>query len=115
MGKDKDPKTEKAIRDVEITPGMMEALKRQKTISYLAHSYVFMGDKGLPIDVSNFRVRIWETAIKKAGLKYRYPYQARYTFATKYLGKGKLAPSKHQRSKPIPYCLLRQISALQSP
>ena len=42
LGKDKDPKTEAAIRDVDITPGMMTALKRQKALSYLAHSYVFV-------------------------------------------------------------------------
>ena len=30
LGKDKDPKTEAAIRDVEITSGMMRALKRQR-------------------------------------------------------------------------------------
>lgn len=88
LGKDKDPKTEKVIRDVEITPGMLEALKRQKAISYLAHGYVLVGDKGQPIDVSNSRARIWEPAIKKGGLKYRYPYQARHTFATKHLSKG---------------------------
>jgi integrase len=85
LGKDKDPKTERAIRDVEITPGMMKALTKQKANSYLAHRYVFVSEKGDPIDVSNFRARVWEPAIKKAGLKYRYPYQARHTFATKHL------------------------------
>jgi hypothetical protein len=29
LGKDKDPKIEAAIRDVDITPGMMNALKKQ--------------------------------------------------------------------------------------
>lgn len=88
LGKDKDPKTEKAIRDVEMTPGMMTALKRQKSASYLPYRYVFVSEKGRPIDVSNFRAKIWEPAIKKAQLKYRYPYQARHTFATKHLSNG---------------------------
>jgi hypothetical protein len=35
LGKDKDPKTERAIRDVEITPGMMKAIKEQKRLSIL--------------------------------------------------------------------------------
>jgi integrase len=35
-GKDKDPKTERAVRDVEITTGMLRALADQKTISKLA-------------------------------------------------------------------------------
>src|SRR5262249_28276915 len=55
---------------------------------YLRHGYVFVGEKGQPIDVSNFRARIWKPAMKKAELKYRYPYQARHTFATKHLSKG---------------------------
>ena len=86
LGKDKDPKTEAAIRDVDITAGMIRALKRQKVLSYLAHSYVFVTETGQPMDVSNFRARIWEPALKRVGLKYRYPYQARHTFATRMIG-----------------------------
>ncbi len=89
LGKDKDPKTEAAIRDVEITSGMMRALKRQRAISYLAHSYVFVTETGEPLDVSNFRARVWGPALKKAGLKYRYPFQARHTFATKMIAQGR--------------------------
>lgn len=89
LGKDKDPKTESAIRDVDITPGMMTALKRQKALSYLAQGYVFVSETGQPIDLNNFRYRIWEPALKKAELKYRYPYQARHTFATKSIREGR--------------------------
>jgi len=89
LGKDTDPKTAAAIRDVEITPGMMRALKKQRAVSYLAHSYVFVTDKGQPLDVSNIRARVWEPALKKAGLKYRYPYQARHTFGTKMIALGR--------------------------
>ena len=81
-GKDKDPKTERAIRDVEITPGMMKALKDQKRLSYLAGEYVFVTEIGTPLDVNNFRGLIWKPALKKAKLDYRYPYQCRHTFAT---------------------------------
>jgi integrase len=48
LGKNKDPKTEAAIRDVEITSGTMRALKRQRVISYLAHGYVFVTETGHP-------------------------------------------------------------------
>jgi|RhiMetdeSRZDD1v2_1073273.scaffolds.fasta_scaffold451042_1 integrase len=81
-GKDKDPKTEVAIRDVEITPGMMEALKQQKRFSFLAGEYVFVTETGAVLDVNNFRRRVWIPALKKAELDYRYPYQCRHTFAT---------------------------------
>jgi integrase len=89
LGKDKDPKTEAAIRDVDITPGMAGALKRQKKASYLAHSYIFVTENGRPIDLNNFRYRVWEPALKKAELKYRYPYQARHTFATSSIRQGR--------------------------
>jgi integrase len=57
--------------------------------SYLAHSYVFVTETGQPLDINNFRYRIWEPALKKAQLKYRYPYQARHTFATKSIREGR--------------------------
>ena len=46
LGKDKAPKTEGSIRDVEITPGMMDALKQQKRLSYLAGEYVYRAPVG---------------------------------------------------------------------
>lgn len=83
LGKETDLKTAAAIRDVDITPGMLRALKRQKALSYLAHSYVFVTEAGQPLDLNNFRYRVWEPALRKAEIKYRYPYQARHTFATR--------------------------------
>jgi integrase len=89
LGKDKDPKTEAAIRDVDITPGMMRALKKQRVLSYLAQGYIFVTETGQPLDINNFRTRVWEPALRKAGIKYRYPYQARHTFATRSIRQGK--------------------------
>jgi integrase len=88
LGKDKDPKTGRASRDVQITPGMLRALTDQKATSYLRYGYEFVSEKGQPLDISNFRARIWSPTLKRAGLKYRYPYQARHTFATKHLSQG---------------------------
>jgi integrase len=68
---------------------MMRALKKQRPISYLAHGYVFVTETGEPLDVSNFRARIWGPGLKKAGMKYRYPFQARHTFATKAVAQGR--------------------------
>ncbi|MBI2089169.1 MAG: site-specific integrase [Deltaproteobacteria bacterium] len=88
LGKNKDPKTKQAIRDVHMTPGMKRALKKQMAISYLKYAHVFVGDRGQPIDVSNFRARLWEPVLKKAKVKYRYPYQCRHTFATSHIDEG---------------------------
>jgi integrase len=89
LGKDKDPKTERAVRDVEITPGMRRAISDQKARSNPDNDdYMFITEQGRPLDISNFRAKIWSPALKKARLKYRYPYQARHTFATKHLSRG---------------------------
>ena len=37
---------------------------------------------------SNFRADIWVPLLEKAGLDYRYPNQARHTFATKHIIAG---------------------------
>jgi integrase len=57
--------------------------------SDLVHSYVFVTETGQSLDLNNIRHRIWEPAQKRAELKYRYPYQARHTFATKSIREGR--------------------------
>ena len=44
------------------------------------------------LDNKNFVTRVWNTALKEAGVPLRRPYQARHTFAT--LMKGVHAPDK---------------------
>jgi integrase len=97
LGKDKDPKTERAVRDVEITPGMRQAINDQKARSNPDSDYMFVTEQGRPLDISNFRAKIWSRALKKTRLKYRYPYQARHTFATKHLSQG-IRPSVDSQS-----------------
>jgi integrase len=46
-------------------------------------------ETGQAIDLNNFRYRIWEPPLKKAELKYRNPYQACHTFATKSIREGR--------------------------
>ena len=48
-----------------------------------------MTETGQPLDVKNFTYRIREPALKKAEIKYRYPYQARHTFAMKSIREGR--------------------------
>ena len=55
----------------------------------MVNSYIFVTETGQPLDLNNFRYRIWEPALKKANVKYRYPYQARHTFATKSIREGR--------------------------
>jgi integrase len=88
LGKQKVPKTEFALRDAEMTEEMEPCYQRQKARSYLKYKFVWVTEEGSPIDVSNFRSRVWEPLIKKAEIRYRYPNQARHTFATKHIAAG---------------------------
>jgi integrase len=88
LEKQKPPKTEFALRDTEMTKEMTPCYERQKTRSYLQYKFVWVTESGTPIDVSKFRVNVWLPLLKKAGLRYRYPNQARHTFATKHIAAG---------------------------
>jgi integrase len=88
LEKQKDPKTEFALRDAIMTKEMIPCYKRQKARSYLKHEFVWVTETGEPIDVSKFRANVWVPLIKKTGLRYRYPNQARHTFATKHIAAG---------------------------
>lgn len=87
MGEDKNLKTEKAIRDVEVTPGMLTRLTARPA-SYLRHTYVFVGEKGQAVDVSNLRARVWEPALSEGATQIPLSLEARHTLATKHSRKG---------------------------
>jgi integrase len=89
LGKQKETKTEAAARDVEITPGMRTCLMEQRAKSYLRYGHVWVTETGRPLDVSNFRAHVWEPILKAAGLRYRWPNQARHTFATAHIAAGR--------------------------
>jgi integrase len=76
------PKSTGSLRDIDILPPVQEALQAQKTLSYLAGSYVFLDAKQRPIDQELFRQKAWEPMLKRLGISYRPPYQMRHTFAT---------------------------------
>jgi integrase len=90
MGKMKAPKTEAGIRVVELTAPALQALRAQKALTFLAGGTVFLnprsgeqwkGDR----DVRRF---FWTPLLKAAGVRYRYPYQMRHTFASIALSAG---------------------------
>ena len=49
---------------------------------------LFAGDKGGPINLNNWRNRIWYPALQAAGIGQRGPYCLRHTFATEALAGG---------------------------
>jgi len=89
LGKQKDPKTEDASRDVDITPAMRACLIEQRAKSYLRYAHVWVTETGRPIDISNFRATVWVPILKASELRYRWPNQARHTFATHNIAVGR--------------------------
>lgn len=82
--KAEEPKTRMGERDVKLLPPAIEALLAQKQHSFLAGGVVFLdplhnepwaGDQSI-------RKKAWLPALKKAGLRYRNPYQTRHTYAS---------------------------------
>jgi len=90
MGKMKVPKTKSGRRTVELVGPAIEALKAQRALTGLAGEFVFHdprtgarwgGDQSI-------RAGEWRRALAKAGVRYRYPYQMRHTFASHALSAG---------------------------
>ncbi len=84
------PKTTAGARDIKLLAGALEALAAQKAFTWLAGAEVFQnpntgerwaGDQ--PI-----RKTMWTYALKRAGVRYRYPYQTRHTYASMMLSAG---------------------------
>lgn len=78
------PKTAAGVRTVVLSDDAFAAIQRQKQFTFLADKEIFsnprtgerwQGDQAI-------RKCIWKPALKKAGVRYRYPYQTRHTFAS---------------------------------
>jgi len=74
------PKTEAGNRDVKLNDRALEALERQKQYSHFKNEEIFTNSKGERW-AGGFPIRdtIWKNALRKAKVRYRYPYQVRHT------------------------------------
>lgn len=90
MGKMKAPKTDAGVRSVELLAPAIEALKAQKEQTFLADGAVFHNPRtGEPwAGDRQVRKEHWTKVLKLAGVRYRYPYQMRHTFASQALSAG---------------------------
>lgn len=84
------PKTAAGKRDVKLMGPAMEALQAQKAITYLAGNEVFQNPQTGERWAGDQPIRktLWTHALKKAGVRYRYPYQTRHTYASMMLSAG---------------------------
>lgn len=84
-------KTTAGTREVKLLQPAIEALKAQKTLSTFHKSgRVFINPRtGEPWTGDQaIRKTLWTHALKRAGVRYRYPYQTRHTYASMMLSAG---------------------------
>ncbi|MFE3968989.1 Arm DNA-binding domain-containing protein [Stenotrophomonas sp. YIM B13575] len=90
MGKMKAPKTESGVREVQLLQPAIDALKAQRAHTATAGEFVFHDPRTHARWGSDQSIRAgeWQRALRKAGVRYRYPYQMRHTFASQALSAG---------------------------
>jgi integrase len=83
-------KTRSGVRDVRLLAPALAALNAQKACTFLKGEEIFQNPKtgerwkgDQPI-----RKTLWTGALKRAGVRYRYPYQTRHTYASMMLSAG---------------------------
>ncbi|EOX9503393.1 TPA: Arm DNA-binding domain-containing protein [Citrobacter amalonaticus] len=86
----KGTKTKAGTRKVELNSEAMQALKDQKPFTSMKSDFIFSDPKtGEPWANSDaIRKKAWVPTLKKAGVRYRNPYQTRHTFATRHISQG---------------------------
>ncbi|MGJ0639059.1 Arm DNA-binding domain-containing protein [Xenorhabdus bovienii] len=90
VGVIKGTKTKAGKRKVELNDQAMLALSSQKTFTFLKDREVFEDPKtGEPwAGADAIRKKAWVPTLRKAGIRYRNPYQTRHTYATKHISQG---------------------------
>ena len=84
-----ETKTKASRRLIDLRRGAYEALKAQEQHSRLAKGLVFLDPhSGRGWNASARLLKLWEAALKKAGVRYRSQYQTRHTFASTLLSTG---------------------------
>ena len=86
----KTPKTEAGKRDVELSALALGALTEQKAVTFLDGGRIWLNPRtGKPWESdAQLRKTLWEPLCKRAGVRYRNPYQVRHTFASTLLTAG---------------------------
>ena len=84
------PKTFAGIRDVKLLGPALEAIQDQKAHTFLKGQEVFQNPRTGERWTGDMviRQRMWKRILKKAKVRYRYPYQMRHTYASMMLMAG---------------------------
>lgn len=86
----KGTKTKAGTRKVELTDEAMLALSSQKAFTFMKDVTIFEDPKTEKAWASAdaIRKKAWVPTLRKAGIRYRNPYQTRHTFATRLISCG---------------------------
>ena len=108
-----EPKTRAGIRDIKILAPAMQALINQKQYTHLKGKEIFQnprtgerwtGDQSI-------RLTVWTSALKRAKVKYRRPYQTRHTYASMMLTAGESIAWLAQQMGHSDWGMLRRVYA----
>jgi integrase len=86
----KEPKTKSGRREVPLFDPALEAVIAQKSHTYHHAAQIFFDPKTNKPYSNDKTIRefVWRPTLKRAGVRYRYPYQTRHTFACMMLTAG---------------------------
>ena len=89
-GKAEAPKTRNSARTIKLLAPAMAALEAQKAHTFLAGESVFHNPRTNEPWTGDGPIRksMWQPALRRAGVRYRIPYQTRHTFASMMLSAG---------------------------
>ncbi|QWA09833.1 DUF3596 domain-containing protein [Sodalis ligni] len=86
----KGTKTKAGKRKIELDEQALSALSSQKLFTFFRGEYVFedpkTGEAWAGADA--IRKKAWVPTLRKAGIRYRNPYQTRHTYATRHISRG---------------------------
>lgn len=90
VGVIKSTKTKAGTRKVELTEEALAALDSQKLFTFMKGEMIFEDPKrNKPwASADAIRKKAWVPTLRKAGIRYRNPYQTRHTFATRHISQG---------------------------
>jgi len=86
----KDPKTVAGFREVLLLPPALAALKAQKAVTFLHGHRVFHNPRTQMLWETSQQLRrtAWIPLLKRAGVRYRNPYQTRHTYGSMMISQG---------------------------
>jgi integrase len=90
VGVIKGTKTKAGTRKVELNEMAMAVLAAQKAFTFMKDETIFEDPKTSKpwASADAIRKKAWVPTLRKAGIRYRNPYQTRHTFATRHISQG---------------------------